>query len=245
VNEQLAQQYWPDQQAIGKRFRLNERNGEWVEVVGVARNSKYSFITETSRPFIYLPFRQYSRETMFLLVESAREPASLAMPMRELVRGLDADVPIFNVRTVQEFYELRVVTILNVISGLIGAMGIMGLGLAIVGLYGLVAYAASRRTREIGIRMAVGAGRADVLRMVLRQGMLLALVGLGVGLLLSVGADRALDALFTGGPGGDSRTDPVSYLIVGVTVLAVTLVAAFIPAHRASRINPTEALRCE
>ena len=145
----------------------------------------------------------------------------------------------------EEFYRLRVVSILNVISGLIGGMGLMGLVLAIVGLYGLVAYAASRRTKEIGIRMAIGAGRSDVLRMVLRQGTVLAIAGLGVGLLASVGADRALEAMFAGGPGGDSRTDPGAYVLVGATVLAVTLLAAYIPARRASRVNPTEALRTE
>jgi ABC-type antimicrobial peptide transport system permease subunit len=121
----------------------------------------------------------------------------------------------------------------------------MGLALALVGLYGLVAYAASRRTREIGIRMAIGADRATVLRMVLRHGMVLAIGGLGVGLLASVGADRALRSLFPGGPGGDGRTDVMAFLLVGATVLAVTLLSAYVPARRASRVNPTEALRHE
>jgi ABC-type antimicrobial peptide transport system permease subunit len=145
----------------------------------------------------------------------------------------------------REFYEIRTVAVLTLINRLITAMGIMGLCLAIVGLYGLVAFAASRRTREIGIRMAVGAGRFQVLRMVLRQGMTLALAGLGLGLMASVGADRALGAMFVGGPGGDHRADPVAFVLVSVAVVLVTVVAAYIPARRASRINPTEALRCE
>jgi ABC-type antimicrobial peptide transport system permease subunit len=124
-------------------------------------------------------------------------------------------------------------------------MGMMGLALALVGLYGLVAYAASRRTKEIGIRMAIGADESDVLRMVLRQGMGLALGGLGAGLLASAGVARAMRAVFPGGPAGDGRTDFVALLAVAVTVLAVTLVAAYIPALRASRVNPTEALRSE
>ena len=131
------------------------------------------------------------------------------------------------------------------IVSLIAAMGMMGLALAIVGLYGLVAYAASRRTREIGIRMAIGADRSTVLRMVLRQGMVLAIAGLGVGLLASVGVDRALATMFPGGPGGDGRTDFVAFLLVASAVLAVTLLAAYVPARRASRVNPTDALRCE
>jgi putative ABC transport system permease protein len=123
-------------------------------------------------------------------------------------------------------------------------MGMMGLALAIVGLYGLVAHAASRRTKEIGIRMAIGAGRSDVLRMVLAQGFLLAIAGLGVGLLASAGAARALGALFPDG-GGDGRTDYVPFALVASGVLAVTLLAAYVPARRASRVNPTDALRCD
>jgi len=124
----------------------------------------------------------------------------------------------------------------------VGAMGLMGLGLAIVGLYGLVAYAVSRRTREIGIRMAIGATRTIVLRMVLRQGLVLALVGLVVGMVASVGAGELLRAAF---PGGDDRRDFVAVLMVVPIVLAVTFLAAYIPARRASRINPMQSLRYE
>jgi ABC-type antimicrobial peptide transport system permease subunit len=145
----------------------------------------------------------------------------------------------------EEFYRMRTVVVLNVVTGLIGAIGMMGLALAIVGLYGLVAYATSRRTKEIGIRMAIGAAQSDVLRMVLRQGMGLALAGLGIGLLASAGAARALGAVFPGGPAGDGRTDFVALLLVASAVLAATLLAAFVPARRASRVSPTEALRCE
>ena len=140
---------------------------------------------------------------------------------------------------------MRSVVILNVIVALVAAMGMMGLSLAIVGLYGLVAYAASRRTKEIGIRMAIGAGRSDVLRMVLGKGSLLAIAGLVVGLLASLAVSGALARVFPGGVGGDGRTDYPAFLIVAVAVLAVTLLAAYLPARRASRINPTDALRCE
>jgi ABC-type antimicrobial peptide transport system permease subunit len=182
---------------------------------------------------------------MFLLADAAGDATSLVSPLEQVVRSLDANLPVSNLRTVNEFYRLRVVTILNVIRTLIGAMGIMGLALALVGLYGLVAYAANRRTKEIGIRMAIGANRWDVVRMVLRQGTSLAVAGLLIGLVASVGADRALAAMFTGGPGGDNRTDVAAYVLVAVTVLAVTLLAAYVPARRAARVNPTDALRCE
>jgi ABC-type antimicrobial peptide transport system permease subunit len=129
-----------------------------------------------------------------------------------------------------------------VLITIVAAMGIMGLALSIVGLYGLVSYAATRRTREIGIRMAIGATRTGVLSMVLRQGLLLTLAGLAVGLVASIGAGQLLDAAF---PSGDDRRDIMALVLVAPVVLAVTMAAAYIPARRASRINPTEALRYE
>src|SRR3989454_1461709 len=167
---------------------------------------------------------------MVMLAESSIDASSLAAPLREVVRGLDANLPIYNVRTMEALYRMRAIRVFNVLVGTVAAMGLMGLGLAIVGLYGLVAYAVSRRTREIGIRMAIGAPRSDVLRMVLGQGMVLAIAGLGVGLLGSLGADRALGAMWSGGAGGDGRTDFAAFLLVGATVLAGAPAAAYFPA---------------
>src|SRR4030095_3684172 len=124
-----------------------------------------------------MPYRQRKPQRMILVAQSSGESGSLAAPLREVVHGLDADLPIYNVRTMEELYRMRATSIFNVLITIVAAMGIMGLGLSIVGLYGLVAYAATRRTREIGIRMAIGATRTTVLGMVLRQGLLLALVG--------------------------------------------------------------------
>ena len=245
VNEQLAQRYWPGQDPVGKRVRLDTKLGPWVEIVGVAKLTKYSLIIERPREFLYLPFRQRPPQGMFLLAESLGDPASLVTPLTEMVRSLDANLPISNIRSMEELYRMRSVDVLDVTTTIIGAMGTMGLALAIVGLYGLVAYAVIRRTREIGIRMAIGAGRSDVLRMVLGEGMVLAFAGLGAGLLASAGAARALAAIFPGGPSGDGRTDLAAFPLVAAIVLAVTLLAAYLPARRASRINPTEALRQE
>lgn len=245
VNEQLAGRYWPGQDPLGKRLRLNDSNGPWVEIVGLVKTSKYSNLLERPTDFVFLPYKQRPQRVMILLAESIGEPSSLAGPLREVVRGLDPGQPIHNVRTMEELYHMRVVGILNLIVGSVAGMGMMGLALAIVGLYGLVAYAASRRTREIGIRMAIGADRSAVVRMVLRQGMVLAMAGLGVGLLASVGVDRALAATFAGGAGGDGRTDFMAFLLVASAVIAVTTLAAYLPARRASRVNPTDALRCE
>jgi putative ABC transport system permease protein len=241
VNEQLAR-YWPGQAPLGKRFRLNDDKGPWVEVVGVEKTSKYTFLTEPPREFLYLPYKQRPQLRMILLAESTGDPASLATPLRDVVRTLDANQPIYDVRTMEEFYRMRVITVFNVVIGSVAAMGVMGLGLSIVGLYGLVAYAANRRTKEIGIRMAIGAGESTVLRMVLRQGMVLAVAGLGVGLVASLGARRVLAAAFGN---ADRHVDVVAFLLVASAVLVVTLLAAYVPARRASRVNPVEALRIE
>ena len=180
---------------------------------------------------------------MVLLAESSVDPSLLTAPLREVVKGLDANQPVFNVRTMEEFYRMRVTTVFNVILAILAAMGTMGLVLSIVGLYGLVADAANRRTREIGIRMAIGARPFDVLSMVLRQGMVLAVTGLGAGLLASAGAAAAMAAAFPGNT--DSGFDVIALGLVAAAVLAVTLLAAYLPARRASRVNPTEALRYE
>jgi predicted permease len=137
VNERLAQNYWPGQHPVGKRFRLNDSKGPWVEIVGVARTSKYFFLAESPRDFVYLPYKQHPQPRMILLVGSIGDPASLA-PLREVVRGLDANQPIYDVRTMEEMYRMRMIAIYDVVIGLVAAMGTMGLGLAIAGLYGLV-----------------------------------------------------------------------------------------------------------
>ena len=179
---------------------------------------------------------------MVMVAQSVGDPTTLVTPLREVVRGLDPNMPIFNVRTMEQFYQMRAVSIFRVLLTIVAAMGLMGLGLAIVGLYGLVAYAAARRTREIGIRMAIGATSETVLRMVLRQGVALALVGLVIGLAASIGAGELLAAAF---PSGDDQKDFLSPAVVAPVVFAVTLLAAYIPARRASRINPMQALRHE
>jgi len=242
VNEHLAQHYWPGQAPLGKRFRLKSADDAWVEIVGVAKTSKYIFIAEPPTDFLYLPYRQNTTDTMMLVAQTDGDPAALAAPLREVARGLDVNMPLYNVRTMEQLYRMRATSIFNVLVGMVGAMGGMGLVLAIVGLYGLVAYAATRRTREIGIRMAIGATAPTVLRLVLRQGVALAVTGLFLGLAGSVGAGALLKAAF---PGPEIQRDLMALALVAPVVLAVTVLATYIPARRASRINPTEALRYE
>lgn len=246
INETFAHRFWPGQDAVGKRFHLRSANGPPVEIVGVVKTTKYSFLLEAPVEFMYLPAPQRPPSQMALVVETAGDPAAMAPQIRAAVAEVDRTQPIYGLRTVEDTYSMRVVSILNIIVRFIGAMGLMGLVLAIVGLYGLVSYAVSRRTKEIGIRMAIGAGRATVLGMVLRQGVVLAVAGLSIGLLASIGAARALRGIF---PAADtsqaSASAPIAFFLVAITVLAVTIFASWVPARRAARINPTDALRHE
>lgn len=247
VNELLARKYWPGANPIGKRFQLvTEPDHPWVEVVGVAKTSKYLWLAEPPTDFLYLSYRQHPQQRMVLLAQSLGDPAQLADPLRNVVRSLDRTQPIFNLHTMEEFYRMRAISIFNIIIGTVAAMGFMGLGLAIVGIYGLMSYAATRRTREIGVRMAIGADRASVLRMMLAQGAVLAGAGLLLGLAGAIGAGRLLQAMFPGGGGvNQGGTDSVSLLIVGTLVLGITLLAAYIPARRASLVDPIKALHYE
>jgi cell division protein FtsX len=241
VNETFAQHYWPAQNPVGKRFRLNDRDGRLVEIVGVARNSKYITLQESPSEFIYLPHLQNPSSRMVLMVETAAGAADLTVPLRKIVGGLDADMPVLAARTMQDFYQARGIQTTEVIVRLVAAMGLMGMLLALIGLYGLVSYAVSTRTREIGIRMAIGAAQGEVLWMVLKQGFMLAACGLGVGLILSMAVLRALGAAFLGG--NNSTLNLVAYPLLMVAALLVTMLAAYIPARRAARVDPLLTLR--
>lgn len=240
INEQLAKRYWPGRDPLGKRFHLDSSDGPWVEIVGVTKTLKYLWIAEAPTEFLYLPLAQHPQSRMLLLAQSSGNAASLAEPLRQMVRELDANQPVYGVRTFNDFYRYKAVGQPNVIIRTVAAMGVMGLVLAMVGLYGLVAYAATRRSREIGIRMAIGAARGTVLRMVLKQGLVLALIGIGIGLAASVGAERLLHAIFE-----SDGTGVITYLLVAPALLGVTALAVYIPARRASRIDPMRVLRYE
>jgi macrolide transport system ATP-binding/permease protein len=246
INEEFARRFWPGQNAVGKRVRLRNANGPWVEVVGVVKTTKYSFLLENPIEFIYFPVAQRPQSQLALVVETAGDPAAAIAGIRSAVASVDRNQPIYNLRTVEDTYHMRVVSILDIIVRFVGAIGLMGLALAIIGLYGLVSYAVSRRTREIGIRMAVGAGRETVLRMVMRQGAVLAAAGLAIGLVASVGAARAMRGMFPANDTGQrAASEPMAFVVVAAMVVVVTMLAAYVPARRAARINPSDALRHE
>jgi predicted lysophospholipase L1 biosynthesis ABC-type transport system permease subunit len=238
VNEVAAERYWPGQDPIGKRLRLGDASGAWLEIVGVAKTGKYGFLVERPTPFLYVPYAQHPRARMTLLMESAGDPSTLAAPLRESLRDLDPAMPVYSIRTLQYTWDKKAVDPSRLLNEMVAAMGGMGVLLALTGLYGLMAYSVSTRRREIGIRMAIGAAKNDVLGMILRQGFVLAGTGTAVGLLLSAGANRLLVAAFP-----SMRNSVITYLFVIPTVFGVTMLAAFLPARRASLVQPVSALR--
>jgi predicted permease len=242
VNQLFAATYWPNQNPLGKRVRLNGDEGPWLEVVGLTRNEKYLYFTEPPTAFIYLPFAQNERPQMSLIVETAdADPSSLGARLRDLVRTLDVNQPVFSLRTFASFYKLRATASLLLVMKVTAFMGFLGMTLALVGLYGLVAYSVAQRTREIGIRMAVGAERAQVLRMILRQGMMLSVSGILVGGVASLAVVRLLTAALAG-LGAPTLT---AYVVVPLLLISLTLAASYIPARRAAQVDPLRALRYE
>ena len=240
VNEQFARKYYPNQKAIGRRLRMGGADGPLAEIIGVAKQSKYLSPLEPPLEYIYLPMTQNPTPGMTLMLETEGPPAEMAGRLRDLVRRLDPNQPIHAVRTMQDVYDLTVTQRMDILRRILGALGFLGLVLALVGLYGLMTYSVSLRRREIGIRMAMGADPAAVVRMVLKQGMVLVGIGAAIGLLLSLAASKLLASL----PGGYGFDLP---LIAPVTLslLAIAALGAYIPARRASPVDPNTVLRQE
>ena len=241
VNEQFAKHYWPNADAVGKHVRLDNAAGMAVEIVGVVRTIKYQNTQERPMDFVYVPLAQHPLSRMTLLLRSSGDPLQLVQPLKEIVRTLDANLPTFQTRAYEDLYLNMAVRGPQIAVDLVGAMGVAGLLLTIAGLYGLVAYNVSRRTREIGIRMALGAGQSSVLRLVMGKGLVLVSMGTMFGLMMGFGVEHLMNAmLFDAG-----RVDLVAYLIVVPSLFVVAMLAAYVPARRASRIAPTQALRYE
>ena len=236
VNEAMAEKYWPNRNAIGGRIRMK---GRTLEVVGVAKTIKYRDLSETPMPFLYLPFTQEYSSQFTLMVESTGDPATLAAPVLAEIRRLDPDTPVQDVQTLDHFFKEVALIGNRIITQVVASIGLFGLLLAITGLYGVIAYAVSRRTREIGIRIAIGADPGGVARLVLRQGMMLTLAGLLIGLLLALAVSKLLGSLLV----GVSSRDPFVFIAVTLIFAAVSLLACYVPARRAARLDPLLALR--
>lgn len=237
INETMAARYWPGQDPIGRTFQVW---GATREVVGVARGVKYLSPTESARPHFYLPQNQAFQSEMIVQVRTSGDPRLLVKPVLDRIAQLDVRLPVFGVETMDDYLKFALSISTFAANGLLLAGG-LGLTLTALGVFGTVSYAVSRRTREIGVRMALGAQSSDVVRLVVRQGLWLvaggALIGIG-GAIACTGIVRSL--LFE-----TTTTDPLTFAAVLLLVASTTLAACWLPARRATRINPLDALRAE
>jgi predicted permease len=240
VNELMAQRLWPGQDAIGKRFRMQGKDTKWLEVVGLTRTGKYQYIFEDPSPYFFAPMAQQYRPLRVLHVRTSGAPEALAPAAQKEIRALNPALPVYDVRSMEHmldgpngFFLLRIGALFG------GALGALGLILALVGIYGVVSYSAAQRTQEIGVRMALGAQRRDIVRLVVGQGLVLVAAGIVVGLAAAMGVSRLLAGLLF----GISSTDPVTFAGVPLVLGAMALLASYLPALRTTRIDPMVALR--
>jgi predicted permease len=253
VDESAVERFWPGQDPIGRRVAFEARGESpsdpqivWREIVGVVRRVRhYDLTSENDRFQVYVPYTQppvYYRTlpAMALMVRTEGDPAAATASIRSQVAALDPDLPVYLVRTMTE-YVASTLEQPRLSMAVLAAFGGLGLLLAAVGIYGVLSYAVSQRTREIGIRMALGAKRSSVLAAVVGKGALLSAAGIAAGAAGSLAAMRLLsDLLF-----GVTPTDPATYILIPLLLLAVAAAAALIPARRATRADPIAALRCE
>jgi predicted permease len=237
VNQTLADRIWPGDDPVGKRFRFFTDAG-YRQVIGVAKTSKYQTLGEDPQPAAYTPLDQDFSDAMILFVRTTGDPAAALGTVQREIRALDGNVPLQNPFTMREILEQSLWPA-RLAAILLGTVGALALTLASIGLYGVMAYSVAQRTREIGVRMAMGADRASVLTMVLRQAMMLVVIGLTIG----IGAALALARVVTRLLFGMSALDPLTFTGVCVLLSAVAMLASAVPAWRASRLDPIKALR--
>jgi len=240
VNKAFADQLMPGQDPIGKWFRRDSPDGEHIQIVGVAEDGKYVSLTEPRKPTWWGPSEIWYSATNALVARTNLNAPQALRLIRDAARDLDPALPLYSTGTLVQRLDLPLFPARMAASAL-GAFGALALILAATGIYGVMAYAISRRTREIGIRMALGAGQGNVLRIVVGQGIALAVVGVVVGIGAAFGVTRYLGSiLFDVHPG-----DPITLIAVAAILLFVALVACFVPARRATRVDPMVALRNE
>ena len=237
INETMASQYWPGEDPIGKQFRFIG-NPAPIQVVGIAADSKYNFLGENPTPYLYTSLEQTYAPAATVHVRASADPAGIMNTVRRELQQLEPTMPLLNVNTLTDVFE-QALWAPRMGASLLGIFALLALVLAAVGLYGVMAYSVSQRTRELGIRLALGARQQDVRNMVVRQGVLLAVGGVAIGL----AAAAALARLVTNLLYGMTATDPMTFAVIPAVLLAVAVVATYLPAWRASRVDPVEALR--
>jgi predicted permease len=247
INEEMARRYWDGRDPIGGRFKIGgQADRPWVTVVGIVRAVRHNGITDVIKEKFYVPHTQWHKSvgnpirSMTLVLRTNGAPAALTSPVRDVIREMDPNLPVADVRGMDEVVGAALSTP-TFMSVLLSIFAILALSLSAIGIYGVLSYVVSRRTREIGIRVAIGADRARVLRMVLGSGVSLAVIGIAAGLVLAFAVTRLLGGLLH----GVTPADPATFIAVTVALAGVAALASMVPAWRASRVDPVIALRSE
>jgi putative ABC transport system permease protein len=242
VNEALANRYWPNQNAIGNRLGFDEdpSKQEWREIVGVVGNVKHKALATEAMPEVYFPYQQFPSNFMSLVVHTASDPGSMIPAIRSQVLSVDKDQPVSDIMTMDQRLAKSVASSRFVML-LLSTFSILALGLAAVGIYGVMAYLVTERTQEIGVRMALGAQKRDVLKLVVGKGMALAVIGTVIGLGASLAFTRVMRSLLF----EVTPTDWLTFVAASIVLLTVALLACYIPARRATKLDPLVALRYE
>jgi putative ABC transport system permease protein len=245
VNQAFVQQFFPDENAVGKHIQAGISNlgpgtAPMREIVGVVGNVKFEDLTTEFSPESYIPYGQLQFGSVTIVARSAKDPEGLAKPIASVVKSLDKDLPAYAPKTVEQYLD-GTIAVPRFNTFLLAIFAALAMILTAVGLYGVISYSVAQRTHEIGIRMALGAQPGDMMRLVVGQGIRLAVFGVGLGLIAAFGLTRLLSSLLF----GVSATDPVSFAVVVAMLFAVVLLACYVPARRAMRVDPMVALRYE
>jgi putative ABC transport system permease protein len=248
IDETMARQYFPNEEPVGKRLRLGEPTNPWFEIVGVVADSKSSGLEATSYPGLYIPYQQRQAtlveslvgRRINLFVRTAADPSQSVPAMRQAMREIEPDQAVTDIQPLRQVLADSVAP-QRFRSLLLGLFALVAVLLASMGIYGVMNYTVSQRTREIGIRVALGAETRDVLRLVLRQGLTLALIGVALGVTAALALTRLMKTFLF----GVSATDPLTFTGVALLLILVALLACWAPARRATKVDPMIALRCE
>jgi len=240
VNETFARKFFPGQEAIGKRFNFSGPENPFWEIIGVCADGKYNSLGEEPKPALFRPQLRDYGTAVALVARTKGDPRTALGAMQREMRSLDPTLPLYEVKTLTEHMKIPLFPA-RMAAGALGSFGVLALVLAAVGIYGVMSYVVAGRTREIGLRMALGAQTGNVRRLILRQGMTLALIGSVIGLAIAFVATRLLKSVLY----GVDAVDPMTFLGVTFLLGTVALLACWIPAHRASRVDPMIALRAE
>jgi predicted permease len=237
INESMAKQFWPNEDPIGQQFRFFGIE-EPLQIVGIAKDSKYNFLGDQNVPYLYTALEQAYAPAATIHIRATGDPDALLGTVRREIQQLEPTMPLLNVQTLRTVFD-QALWAPRMGAWLLAIFAVLALVLASIGLYGVMAYTVSQRTRELGIRLALGASRQDVRNMVVRQGLALALAGVVIGLGVALAlAELVATLLF-----GISARDPITFAVIPAVLVAVAVLATFIPAWRASRVDPVEALR--